>query len=419
MSWLLPSALAIAGVAALVAVALHFIARSRPLAEPLPTARFIPQRPVRARTRSFALSDLLILLIRLAAIAALGVAVAGPVFAAARGRVGRVVVVDRSRSVSNIAEVRDSARGLLRSGDVLVAFDSAAVIATSIDSLVRNTARGSMSSALAAATRSAALLAARNDSVELVVISPFTADELDAATSRIRAAWPGRVRVVRTAATPPDSAARRVESSAGASDAVVAGLSLMGVITPNAGLRLVRGRMTAADSAWARAGGRVVLHWPAADTSAEWRPRPSIDAIGGVASETGTILGRFPRLWLLDGPAVAHWSDGEPAAVEHPLGRGCVRDVGILLDPSSDLVLRTPFRRFVTGLLQPCGGPPVSAAVDSVSLRAFAGSGALARSDLLRDRGEESSRWTPILLLVAAALLLIELAVRRSEGRWA
>src|SRR5262245_33099118 len=61
MSWLLPSALGIAAVAALAAVALHFIARSRPVAEPLPTARFIPNRPIHARTRSFALTDLLLL----------------------------------------------------------------------------------------------------------------------------------------------------------------------------------------------------------------------------------------------------------------------------------------------------------------------------------------------------------------------
>ena len=49
----MPSALAIGALAAVVAIALHFIARSRPLAEPLPTARFIPERRfMRARARS-------------------------------------------------------------------------------------------------------------------------------------------------------------------------------------------------------------------------------------------------------------------------------------------------------------------------------------------------------------------------------
>src|SRR5512142_3163682 len=99
VSWLLPSALAIAGVSALVATALHFIARSRPLAESLPTARFVPHRPVRARARSIALSDVLLLVVRTAAVLALGAAVAGPVFAGARGRVRRIVALDRSRDV--------------------------------------------------------------------------------------------------------------------------------------------------------------------------------------------------------------------------------------------------------------------------------------------------------------------------------
>ncbi|MEO6877104.1 MAG: BatA domain-containing protein, partial [Gemmatimonadaceae bacterium] len=96
MTWLVPSALAIAGVASAIAIALHFIARSRPLAEPLPTARFIPPNPVHARSRSFALTDLLLLAIRIAALLAIGLAVAAPVISG-RGRVERIVLADRSR----------------------------------------------------------------------------------------------------------------------------------------------------------------------------------------------------------------------------------------------------------------------------------------------------------------------------------
>ena len=75
MTWLVPSALAIAGVAALIAAALHLIARSRPIAEALPTARFIPLRGVHARTRSIAMSDVMLLLLRIAAIATIGAAI--------------------------------------------------------------------------------------------------------------------------------------------------------------------------------------------------------------------------------------------------------------------------------------------------------------------------------------------------------
>ncbi|HEX4681950.1 MAG TPA: BatA domain-containing protein, partial [Gemmatimonadaceae bacterium] len=117
MIWLVPSALAITGMALVVLVATHFIARSRPLAEPLPTARFIPERAIRARSRSFSLSDVSLLLLRAAAIAALGSAVAGPVVNFSRGRVVRVIVIDESRAVGDLREVRDSARAIARPGD--------------------------------------------------------------------------------------------------------------------------------------------------------------------------------------------------------------------------------------------------------------------------------------------------------------
>lgn len=415
MTWLLPSALAIGGVAALAAIALHFIARSRPLAEPLPTARFIPQRPIQARTRSIALSDVPLLLVRLAAVLLLAAAIAGPVLTAARGTVARVVVADRSRDVANVQEVRDSVRALLRAGDVLVAFDSDAAVISSLDSLRPVDARGALSTGLASAIRAASSLATRVDSVELVVVSPLTSAEIDAATAPLRATWPGRARVVRVATAPiPSASAPRVTAGASVDDPVVAGIALTGVLSPNANVRLLRARVTAGDSAWARDSGHVLVHWPSGDDEAHWPKRASIDAIGAVASTGGVLVARFPRLWVIEGRAIAHWADGEPAAVERPLGRGCIRDVAIVFDPASDVTLRAPFREFVRPLLGPCGGARESSPLDSSAVAALAGAGTLASSGALRDRASETSRWTVPLLLAVAALLLLELALRRS-----
>ena len=143
MSWLLPTALTVAAIAAIATIALHFIARSRPVAEPLPTARFIPDRAIHARTRSIALTDVLLMLLRVAAVLLLGFAVAGPVFAAG-GKVSRIVLADRSRSVASVDAVRDSVRAYLRQGDQLIAFDSSASLArsTTIDSIIATHARG-------------------------------------------------------------------------------------------------------------------------------------------------------------------------------------------------------------------------------------------------------------------------------------
>lgn len=414
MSWLVPSALIVAGIAALAAIALHFIARSRPLAEPLPTARFIPQRPVRARTRSFALNDLLLLLIRLFVLGALGAAVAGPVFAAARARVERIVLIDRSEAVANIAEVRDSVRSIARPGDVLIAFDSSAIVIPSLDSLKPVGTSGSLSAGLAAAIKAAGMIATRADSIELVVVSPLVADEVDDATSRIRAVWAGRIRPVRVSATADSGKSFRLTTDASSDDPIVAGLSLRGMIGSGEG-RLIRGRVSAADSAWVRGGKRLLIHWPASDSAAVWPARTPIDAIGGVTSATGTLVSRFPRLWRLDGRAIARWSDGEAAAVERAEGSGCIRDVGLLLDPSSDLTLRAPFGRFAEALVAPCGGRRNIAPVSDAWIAQLSGAGGLAAADAFRDRASESSPWTPWLLAAAALLLIVELLARRSE----
>lgn len=415
MTWLLPSALAIGGVAAVVAIALHFIARSRPLAEPLPTARFIPQRPIHARTRSIALTDIPLLLVRVAAVLLLAAAIAAPVLAPSRGRIARVIVADRSRDVANIQEVRDSVRALFHAGDVLVAFDTDAAVMPSLDSLTATDAMGSLSAGLAAAVRAGAALAMRADSVELVVVSPLTDAEMDRATSRIRAIWPGRARVVQTGSRSREADIPRVARDGNEDDPVVAGLALTGVVAATGQIRVVRTRVPATDTAWARDSGHVLIHWPSADENAKWPKRPTIDAIGGVASSGGALVARFPRLWIVDGRAIARWADGEPAAVERALGKGCIRDVAIVFDPASDVTLRSTFRDFVRPLLEPCGGSRATTPLGSGEVAAFARGGVLASSGALRDRASETSRWTPWLLFVVAALLTLELAMRRSK----
>jgi hypothetical protein len=254
------------------------------------------------------------------------------------------------------------------------------------------------------------------------VVSPLAVEELDDATLKIRAEWPGRVRVVPLRASSTNVRAPRVESNAAQNDIVVAGLSLAGVLRPSGDVRVVRGHATAADSAWARDSGNVLLRWPASDSAADWQARATIDAIGGVTSSSGTLIGRFPRVWTLNGHAIARWVDGEPAAVEHSIGRGCVRDVGIVFDPASDITLRAPFRQFVARLLEPCGGVRRTARADPGFIAALMGGPGFPRfapATALRDRTTESSSWTPWLLGLGALLLLIELVVRRMDRRLA
>ena len=416
MSWLLPSALGVAAAAAIVVVALHFIARSKPVAESLPTARFVPVRPVHARTRSIALTDILLLLARIAAVLALGVAIAGPMVSR-RGRVSRIIIVDRSRAVANFSEARDSARRIASANDLVVTFDSAARVGnlSALDSLRTTNAQGSLSAAIAAATRAAVRASTDADSLELVLVSPLVREEIDEATSKLRAAWPGRIRLVPVAAVASPSSRPRVEIRTDANDAVAASLSLMGVVAPRGSVRLVRTTPTHDDSLWASGEGHVLVHWPARDNVAGWTRRASIDAIGAVSANGATVVARFPRLWVVEGDAIARWSDGEAAAAERAVGGGCIRDVGILMDEASDLALRAPFRRFAAELIGPCGGALATGPVDSATRAWLAGGTSLAAATDVRDRTIESSPWTPWLLALAAVLLIGELALRRSQ----
>jgi hypothetical protein len=418
MSWLIPSALGLAAAAIIATVVLHFIARSRPVAEPLPTARFVPRRPIQARTRSLALSDVLLLLLRAAALAIIGIAVAGPMFARS-GRVRRVFVVDRSRAVADLDEARDNVRRLAQTADKLVVFDSVAERDGSLaplDTMHVSSARGSLSAAIAAAVRMGVVESANVDSIELVLVSPFVREEMDEATARIRASWPGRIRLVPTRSGTTDTTTLRADLGATRNDAVVAGLSLMKASTAGGSVRLIRGRVTASDSTWVHGSGHVIIHWPTSDSSAAWPRRATIDAIGGVTSGRATLVARFPRLWVLNGNAIAHWADGEPAAVEHPTGDGCIRDVAVVFDDASDVTLRSSFREFARPFFLPCGGATDFGRIEPSVHTMLGGSGPLASATALMDRTAESSRWSPWLLALAALLLTGELAYRRATA---
>ena len=419
VTWLLPSALGIAAVAAAALVALHFIAHRRPVTEVFPTARFIPARSRGARSASNALTDLAVLALRFAAILAIGAGAAGPSLTGRR-HTTRIVLADRSRAIRDAVELQDSVNALRRPGDVVIAFDSAADRAATVavgNALGRTDARGSLSAAIAAAIRESAHLRSAGDSVDLLLISPVVREEIDEATFRLRSVWPGGIRVVPIRAASVPNGPLRVEVVADRNDVVRAGLELMGVAAAVGDVRVIRDAPTAADSTWVRIAGHVLVVWPASDSVASWPRRQTIDAIGGVTSAGGGLIARFPRPWVLHGVAVARWIDGEPAAVETRTGNGCIRDVGILLDPASDVALRRPFRRFAASLLAPCGGSRAVDALDARGMTVLAGAGSLAAVGSLRDTTGERAGATPMLLGIAALFLLAELVVRRARGR--
>ncbi|HEU4877863.1 MAG TPA: BatA domain-containing protein, partial [Gemmatimonadaceae bacterium] len=245
-------------------IALHFIVTRQPRAAILPTARFVPDLPATATARATRPSDLLLMLLRVLLVLAAGAGLAKPIFKPSRGAEARVILADVSRSSSDLSAVRDSVRALYRDHDALVVFDSSArVIATnvrdSIATLEASQKKGNLSAALIAAMRAGSALRDRADSIELIIVSPFALEEMDAATDSIRQLWPGRARLVRIGRTDSDVAriAQKLEIKTNAADPLQVTASLARNDSTATGL-IVRDPSEEVSNT----NDRAVIEWP-------------------------------------------------------------------------------------------------------------------------------------------------------------
>jgi hypothetical protein len=432
VTFLAPWALWAAAAVSAAVIALHILASRNPRVTPLPTARFIPDVPLRATARAMRLTDVALMILRVAAVMLVGVAFARPELSSGRRAVGRVVMVDASRALGSRAEAADSAARLLARGDVLIAFDSSAHVihngsteslrAALADSNTR-APRGSLSTALAAAMRAASTLRADADSVEIVLVSPLAAEEWDAATTAIRAVWRGRVRLVRVGAARPGIAARIEVTNASLDDPVRAAASLRGsaasIDAPLA--RIDRGSPLASDTAWARDRAHTLVRWPAHVDSSGWHMRARVDTVGGVLARQGAaaavVVSPFARtVDPAPGRVIARWVDGTAAATERALGAGCVRDVAIPIARTGDLALRESTRRLVAALASPCGGDETYTAASDSALVQLRGTGPLVATRALERRTAPRGHLATWLLAAALVLLLLEPLLRRQRA---
>jgi len=374
MTFLAPGFFFASLAVAAAVVALHFIVTRQPRAGILPTARFVPDLPATATARATRPSDILLLLLRVLIVLATGAGLAKPIIKPSRGAEARVILADVSRSSKDSNAVRDSVKSLYRNHDIVVAFDSSARVVAG-DSLHFSSAHGNLSAGLIAAMRAGSSLRDRADSVELVVVSPFAAEELDAATSDVRKLWPGRARIVRSgSAVAVDSAIRPT------------------VVWPQTG----------------RPPGAIA------------RARP--DTIGGALSGDALLVASFERKWtyppdsLRGAEIVARWIDGEPAAIERASNGTCTRSVAIPVTQAGDLVIRNDYKRFVRAISSDCisHSSIIPAAPERVS--ALVGSGGLAPREAFPPRSDIRSTLAPWLIALAIVAAIAELFVRRRRN---
>lgn len=429
MSFLVPGFLLAAGAIAAAVVLLHFIVTREPDQLALPTARFAPDRTIQARARRFEPRDLLLLLIRVTLVLAVGAALAGPVVAPPRREVIRIVMLDRSRAVASPGEAADSARALRGAGDPLILFDSQATVLERdiFDSLAAPsdpTVPGRISTALIAALRTASRIRDRADSIELVLVSPLVIEEVDAATDSIRSRWPGGIRLVpvtpRAAPLLP-----RVTLESDPRDPVSMALPpAPGNGSPGA-VRVLRRLAGPDDSAWASQPGRVLVVWPADSGVPPGWTAGTPDTAGAVMAGGVVVVAPFARRVIANPRSrpgelvVARWVDGVPAAVESPLGQGCIRTVTIEVPGAGDLVLDPRFGRLVSALTRLCGAAADYRPLEPAARARLAGENPGRRTAAAGIAPAErmatpASRW---LLLAALLLMGLEaLARRRAAG---
>jgi hypothetical protein len=413
MTFLAPWALVIGGLAAAGTVLLHLVARQRPAAYVFPTTRFIPDRRTLVSRVARRPRDLLLLALRVLLLLAAASAFARPVLSPARDARARVILLDRSRAVASPTQAAAQVRSLIADGvpTQLITFDSAAAIVSDVsatlDSLAGDSSRpsaavGSISAALAAARRAAPRVAHAADSVELVLVSPLRAEELDAATDSVRARWPGRIGVVRVAARVDSAAGWTLDRSLDADEPLAPALRHVRVAATPTAVRLRRSA-SGADSAFARAGGAVVV-W---DAAASTPMQPAALAMGD-----DVVVATMGRGTPRAGRTLARWGDGAPAASEQPLGAGCVRHVVVAIPLAGDLPLRPAFQRIVRGLAAPCSQSGSAVLADSAAVARLIGTGAAASARSLSTDQRQPSPLVPWLLAFALACAVAELLVR-------
>ena len=432
MSFLAPWALWAAGAVSAAVIALHILASKNPRVTALPTTRFIPDVPLRATARAMKLSDVALMLLRVAVVMLVGVAFARPEPTGARRAVGRVVMVERTPG-SNKEAAADSAMKYYRDGDIAFMFDSAAYRLPGkfpFADVFRETSlpepRHSLSAALAAGMRAASSLRGNADSVELVLVSSFSLAQFDAATSAIRAAWPGRVRLVRLeelAAPYREQVFHEVRGS-GLEDPLRASLAFASPLDTRRiktdSVRIDRGNLHDVDTTWTQYG-LTLVRWPATLDSSGYPRRAHADTAGAVSTtgneKSAVVVAPFVR--TVDPPpgrVVARWADGSPAATERKMMNGCVRDVAIPLPRSGDLALRESTRRLVAALTRACGYWDSGETASDSALAQLRGTGPLVATRALESRTASSGKLTTWLLAAALVLLLLEPLLRRQRA---
>ncbi len=380
LPWLFGAALAASAVVA----ALHLLSVRRPPELLLPTARFLPERDVRAISRTRRPSDLLLLALRIAALLCAGLAASGPTWRPSAASRVVLVIADADVAVDTVA-----VRAMLTSPDAQVVMRWRANAAGNGDDAMPFNA----ASLFPIAWRDAARVVAEQagvDSIDLHVLTAQAPDTTTAAWRHWRAAWPGRVTMhTRAPVTVADSALDGTSASLrpkpvivdddAASRSVAIDDPIRAALSWHAARRRTAGVLVPrADTIWltsdsagstTRRDGQPVrtvrVRWPLHGVPAGWQATTARrDSAVALVSSGHALMGPWPirAAFARDGaPPIDHavrvlawWSDGRTASVERAYAASCDRDVAVPVSPASDVLLSASANALFDRLLAPC-----------------------------------------------------------------
>jgi hypothetical protein len=392
----------IAGAAMAAAVAvtvLHLLSVRQPRVMRLPTARFIPARDARAVARQARPSDRWLLLLRVLALLGVGGALAGMRCGVTGRALSPIIVIDASRRADSLALIAQATAPVASRAETIaptvlwvegVMQDPGAAIVAAIGEASRQVRAQPSLTALS-----------------LTVVLPAQVRSR-AGWDAWRGQWPARIRLVSdaprmaltagardSATVPPErmSSVRMVVGEWRGRDAVEAAFALRGVLAerltaPQGNAVVVRrtgrGPMDGSD---------VLVEWPRDGVPAGWQAVSIPDTVGAVS-----------------------------AAIERTRGLGCVREVALVIDEGSDLLLSPAADGLLRVLRTPCGDRSVPAPRDGDSAQALAAGTATVNAAHFRVADERvgvrRDSWLTIaLLMIALVALLVEALVRRDGIR--
>ncbi len=348
MTWLAPWALAAGGMGMLGVVAAHLLSRQRPRALALATARFLPAGMLEATTLQTVPIDRWWMLLRLCVVALLALGVAQPVVTGTKVPARTVLLLDQTLP----QDVQRAALAALTPTDVVIPYDTTAVLLAAPAARPAVSPSASLSAALGRLLRARDSLAQRSITMRIAVASRFGPGSIDPSTPIFRALIPDSIVVQPVTVAPVTPLERGPIVVRGIGDDPIAATAyLLGSSIAPRGAVVQRGNsLTAQDSIAARNGATVVW-WPARASSRE----PILQALT-VGSRTwiAALERDSSRGAGTAGRAIGWWADGSPAVRMQSLGQGCVLSLGVSLPASGDQTLSLGAQAWLAALITAC-----------------------------------------------------------------